>query len=146
MDRAHRLGQQRTVNVYRVLIKGTLEERIMSLQAFKLDVANTVVSQDNASMTAMDTTRLLDLLSSHGGVSVELEDEALPLCLLSVRYGHQRCAAHVAWAACVHMLFCIGHSCQRAPRHGRGFPYYQGMLLANFKLSLCRQSLTTSSI
>ena len=68
MDRAHRLGQKRAVNVYRVLTRGTLEERIMGLQAFKLDVAATVVSQANASMTAMDTGRLLDLLSSHAGV------------------------------------------------------------------------------
>lgn len=69
MDRAHRLGQRRAVNVYRVLTKSTLEERIMSLQAFKLDVAATVVSQENASMTAMDTSRLMDLLSSHAQVS-----------------------------------------------------------------------------
>ena len=68
MDRAHRLGQNRAVNVYRVLTKNTLEERIMGLQTFKLDIAATVVSQDNASMTAMDTSRLLDLLSSHAEV------------------------------------------------------------------------------
>ena len=37
MDRAHRLGQRRTVNVYRVLTRGTLEERIMGTQRFKLD-------------------------------------------------------------------------------------------------------------
>ena len=40
MDRAHRLGQKRTVNVFRLLTKGTLEEKIMGLQRFKLDVAN----------------------------------------------------------------------------------------------------------
>lgn len=39
MDRAHRLGQRRTVNVYRLLVRGTLEEHIMGLQRFKLDVA-----------------------------------------------------------------------------------------------------------
>jgi TATA-binding protein-associated factor len=32
MDRAHRLGQKKTVNVYRLLTRGTLEERIMGLQ------------------------------------------------------------------------------------------------------------------
>ncbi len=42
MDRAHRLGQTRTVNVYRLLMRGTLEERVMGLQQFKLDVANAV--------------------------------------------------------------------------------------------------------
>ena len=29
MDRAHRLGQKRVVNVYRLITKGTLEEKIM---------------------------------------------------------------------------------------------------------------------
>ena len=41
MDRAHRLGQRRTVNVYRVLTRGTLEERIMGAQRFKLDTVLT---------------------------------------------------------------------------------------------------------
>lgn len=63
MDRAHRLGQKRTVNVYRILVKGTLEERIMSLQRFKLDVAAAVVNQDNVSLKGMDTSQLLDLFA-----------------------------------------------------------------------------------
>ncbi|MCJ1359790.1 MAG: btaf1 RNA polymerase II, B-TFIID transcription factor-associated, 170kDa [Icmadophila ericetorum] len=63
MDRAHRLGQKRTVNVYRLLTRGTLEERIMGLQRFKLDIANAVVNADNASLSAMDTTQVLDLFS-----------------------------------------------------------------------------------
>lgn len=42
MDRAHRLGQTRTVNVYRLLMHGTLEEKVMGLQQFKLDMANSV--------------------------------------------------------------------------------------------------------
>ena len=45
MDRAHRLGQRRTVSVYRLITKGTLEERIMGLQRFKMDVAAAVVNQ-----------------------------------------------------------------------------------------------------
>jgi hypothetical protein len=63
MDRAHRLGQKRTVNVYRLLTRGTLEERIMGLQRFKLDVANAVVNADNASLASMDTAHILDLFS-----------------------------------------------------------------------------------
>ena len=62
MDRAHRLGQRKAVNVYRILVKGTLEESIMSLQRFKLDVAATVVNADNISMKTMDTGSLLDNL------------------------------------------------------------------------------------
>ena len=61
MDRAHRLGQRRTVNVYRLLTRGTLEEKIMGLQQFKLDVAAAVGNQDNVSLSGMDISRLLDL-------------------------------------------------------------------------------------
>lgn len=67
MDRAHRLGQTRTVNVYRILMRNTLEERIMGLQQFKLDMANAVVNQDNMSMSAMDTGQLLDLFGTGQG-------------------------------------------------------------------------------
>ena len=63
MDRAHRLGQTRTVNVYRLLTRGTLEERIMGLQRFKLDVANAVVNTENASLASMDTTQILELFA-----------------------------------------------------------------------------------
>jgi len=63
MDRAHRLGQRRAVNVYRLLVRGTLEEQVMSLQKFKLDVAAAVVNADNMSLQEMDTGNLLDLFA-----------------------------------------------------------------------------------
>ena len=69
MDRAHRLGQTRTVNVYRLLTRGTLEERIMGLQRFKLDVANAVVNTDNASVASIDTSQILDLITPPSEVS-----------------------------------------------------------------------------
>lgn len=53
MDRAHRLGQSRAVNVYRLIAKDTLEERIMSLQKMKEHVARTVVSDSNANVASM---------------------------------------------------------------------------------------------
>ena len=59
MDRAHRLGQKRTVNVYRLITRGSVEERVMGLQAWKLRVARTVVTQDNASIT--DMARMSDI-------------------------------------------------------------------------------------
>ena len=67
MDRAHRLGQKRTVNVYRLLTKGTLEEKIMGLQRFKLDVANAVVNSDNMSLSSMDTGQMLELFTADKG-------------------------------------------------------------------------------
>ena len=64
MDRAHRLGQKRTVTVYRLLMRHTLEDKIMGLQRFKLDIANAAINQDNVSLSAMDTSKLLDLFTA----------------------------------------------------------------------------------
>ncbi|XP_063444326.1 TATA-binding protein-associated factor 172-like [Mytilus trossulus] len=63
MDRAHRIGQKKVVNVYRLITRGTLEEKIMGLQKFKMTIANTVISQENASLQSMGTDQLLDLFS-----------------------------------------------------------------------------------
>eukprot|EP01127_Copromyxa_protea_P005411 TRINITY_DN15340_c0_g1_i1.p1 TRINITY_DN15340_c0_g1~~TRINITY_DN15340_c0_g1_i1.p1 ORF type:complete len:1800 (+),score=296.36 TRINITY_DN15340_c0_g1_i1:48-5447(+) len=61
MDRAHRIGATRTVNVYRLITLDTLEEKIMSLQKFKLQTANSIVNAENQSFSTMDTSILLDL-------------------------------------------------------------------------------------
>ncbi|XP_077979914.1 TATA-binding protein-associated factor 172-like [Glandiceps talaboti] len=63
MDRAHRIGQKKVVNVYRLITRGTLEEKIMGMQKFKLNIANTVISQENASLQSMGTDQLLDLFA-----------------------------------------------------------------------------------
>lgn len=63
MDRAHRIGQKKVVNVYRLITRKSLEEKIMGLQKFKLLTANTVVSDENASMETMGTDQLLDLFN-----------------------------------------------------------------------------------
>lgn len=63
MDRAHRIGQRKTVSVYRLITKGTIEEKIMGLQKFKTHIANTVVSADNSSLASMGTDQLLDLFA-----------------------------------------------------------------------------------
>lgn len=69
MDRAHRIGQRKVVNVYRLITRGTLEEKIMGLQKFKVMTANTVISKENAALETMGTDKLLDLfqLSSDAG-------------------------------------------------------------------------------
>lgn len=73
MDRAHRLGQKRVVNVYRLITRDTLEEKIMGLQKFKMNIASSIVNQQNAGLASMDTHQLLDLFDSDkvGGESTE---------------------------------------------------------------------------
>lgn len=63
MDRAHRIGQKKVVNVYRLITRNTLEEKIMSLQQFKIHTARTVISSDNTSIASMQTDQVLDLFS-----------------------------------------------------------------------------------
>ena len=43
-DRAHRIGQKKTVNVYRLLTKGTIEEKIQSLKKKKKSLADALVN------------------------------------------------------------------------------------------------------
>ncbi|KAI2658061.1 TATA-binding protein-associated factor 172 [Labeo rohita] len=76
MDRAHRIGQKRVVNVYRLITRGTLEEKIMGLQKFKMTIANTVISQDNASMQSMGTEQLLNLFTLDKDDKAEKSDAA----------------------------------------------------------------------
>jgi len=77
MDRAHRIGQKKVVNVYRLITRGTLEEKILNLQRFKIDVASTVVNQQKAGLGTLDTSEILDLFSlgetteAPGGTGVE---------------------------------------------------------------------------
>jgi TATA-binding protein-associated factor len=48
---------------FSLITTGTLEEKIMGLQKFKLTIANTVISNDNSSLQTMATDQLLDLFS-----------------------------------------------------------------------------------
>lgn len=62
IDRAHRLGQKNVLNVYRLITKNTLEEKIMGIQRFKTNLANAIVNIDNASIKNVEESRLPDLL------------------------------------------------------------------------------------
>eukprot|EP00474_Spongospora_subterranea_P005158 CRZ05616.1 hypothetical protein [Spongospora subterranea] len=63
MDRAHRIGQTKVVNVYRLITRQTLEEKVMRLQKWKQSLANTIITQDNSSLRSLDTDQVLDLMT-----------------------------------------------------------------------------------
>lgn len=64
IDRAHRIGQKRVLNVYRLITKDTLEEKIMGIQKFKTNLANAIVNIDNASIKNIQESKLPELLES----------------------------------------------------------------------------------
>ena len=46
VDRAHRIGQDKTVMVYRLVATGTIEEKVVALQQRKRDLFDQVVNDD----------------------------------------------------------------------------------------------------
>jgi SNF2 family DNA or RNA helicase len=48
IDRAHRIGQKKNIFAYKMICKGTVEEKILLLQAKKLDISKDLVGEDNA--------------------------------------------------------------------------------------------------
>jgi hypothetical protein len=64
IDRAHRIGQTRNVIAYRLLAKGTVEERVAHLQAQKRDLVAGIMGDDQAlagRLTRGDLEALLSL-------------------------------------------------------------------------------------
>ena len=62
-DRAHRIGQENQVSVFKLITKHTIEENILKLQEMKRDLADTVVTEGTralSSITREDLIRMLD--------------------------------------------------------------------------------------
>jgi SNF2 family DNA or RNA helicase len=62
IDRAHRIGQTRTVFAYRLICKDTVEEKIAELQTRKKELADAILQADNnllSDLTADDLELLL---------------------------------------------------------------------------------------
>ena len=65
MDRAHRIGQDKPVFVHRLVAAGTVEERILALQAKKQALADALLTEggDNTATGLLDDSVLADLFS-----------------------------------------------------------------------------------
>lgn len=64
-DRAHRIGQDNKVTVLRLIMKGTIEERILAMQENKQNLADSIISEDGVSMSGLDKEQLLAVLEEN---------------------------------------------------------------------------------
>jgi non-specific serine/threonine protein kinase len=62
IDRTHRIGQTRTVTAYRMIIKDTLEEKMLQLKARKQDLADRILASDSEFLRGMTREDLEELL------------------------------------------------------------------------------------
>jgi len=53
IDRSHRIGQKNPVFCYRLIARGTIEERILELQKRKQDLAQALLSDDTGSLKSL---------------------------------------------------------------------------------------------
>jgi SNF2 family DNA or RNA helicase len=61
IDRTHRIGQTRKVQVFRLITKGTVEEKIIALQQNKLELFQNVIDEGQSVIKLMDEQTLRDL-------------------------------------------------------------------------------------
>jgi SNF2 family DNA or RNA helicase len=62
-DRAHRIGQKQTVTVYRLITKGTIEEKILKYQERKIALAQALIEEDKGGIKNLTREELLSLFS-----------------------------------------------------------------------------------
>jgi SNF2 family DNA or RNA helicase len=58
IDRAHRIGQERHVIATRIVARGTIEEKILELQASKRALADAILGQDQGVLAGIGRAEL----------------------------------------------------------------------------------------
>ena len=61
-DRAHRIGQTKKVTVYKLIAKGSIEEKIQKLQETKKDLADQITGGESVQLGNMSREDMLELL------------------------------------------------------------------------------------
>lgn len=61
-DRAHRIGQEKQVTVFKLITKGTIEENILRLQETKKDLAEQIITEGTVSLSSLTAEDILGLL------------------------------------------------------------------------------------
>jgi SNF2 family DNA or RNA helicase len=62
-DRAYRIGQTRTVQVHKFVVRGTLEERIDQMIESKIELAENIIGSGEQWISEMNTDQLRDILT-----------------------------------------------------------------------------------
>lgn len=61
-DRTHRIGQKKSVQVYKLIAEDTIEEKILKLQESKLELAESIISENQGLIEKMTAEELLALI------------------------------------------------------------------------------------
>lgn len=61
-DRAHRIGQKKVVTAYKLITRGTIEEKILALQAKKRQIIDATVESEEPMMQGLSAADLQELL------------------------------------------------------------------------------------
>jgi len=77
-DRTHRIGQTRAVTVYRLIARGTVEDRIQTLKASKREIALAVLGEQSGALRGLSEEDIQLLLGASDDHEEAPEDESAP--------------------------------------------------------------------
>lgn len=63
IDRTHRIGQTRKVQVYKLITKGSVEEKILNLQQNKRELFDMIIEDGQVALRSMDLTQIKELFT-----------------------------------------------------------------------------------
>lgn len=60
-DRAHRFGQEKNVQVFKLIVRNSIEEKILNLQEKKKDLSDAIINENEGIITKMSKEDILEL-------------------------------------------------------------------------------------